>query len=440
MTSTAARERYRAIFATTIGTAIEWYDYFLYAAVSGLVFKDLMFASTATIASFLTVGLSFLFRPLGAFLSGHYADRLGRRTVLMITLFTMGGATTLIGLLPTYAQAGIAAPLMLVALRIVQGLSAGGEWGSAVLLAVEHAPRGKRGLYGAGPQVGVPAGLLLSSAALTLANYIAPGDAFAQWGWRLPFLFSFVLMLVGWWLRIGVAESPVFEEMTAPKRPIAELFSRYTPLVLAGAALFAANGTVGYMTTGGYIQKYATDELGMARGDVLWAVTASAAVWMVSTALTGWASDVFGRKNTLVVGFAVQAAAVFALFPLVNTATPGNVAWALALLAVALGLTYGQISSLFAEFFPASVRASGASITYAIGAILGGAFAPAIAAWLRETTGSTAAITAYLMVATVVGLAVSLVLRERKGIPLGQSHEDVQSRGHFVWQPAPDRM
>lgn len=210
--------------------------------------------------------------------------------------------------------------------------------------------------------------------------------------------------------------------------------------MLAGAALFAANGTVGYMTTGGYIQKYATDELGMARGDVLWAVTASAAVWMVSTALTGWASDVFGRKNTLVVGFAVQAAAVFALFPLVNTATPGNVAWALALLAVALGLTYGQISSLFAEFFPASVRASGASITYAIGAILGGAFTPAIAAWLRETTGSTAAITAYLMVATVVGLAVSLVLKERKGIPLGQSHEDVQSRGHFVWQPAPDRM
>ena len=182
-------ERRRVIAATTIGTAVEWYDYFLYAAVAGLVFNKVMFGplgpAAATIVSFLTVGLSFLFRPLGAVLAGHFGDRLGRRGVLMVTLFTMGTATALIGLLPTYETAGWFAPAALVVLRILQGTSAGGEWGSAVLLAVEHAPADKRGLYGAGPQVGVPAGLLLSSGVLALMTVIAPGDAFMQWGLSL---------------------------------------------------------------------------------------------------------------------------------------------------------------------------------------------------------------------------------------------------------------
>ena len=185
------------IAATTIGTAIEWYDYFLYAAVAGLVFNQTMFGplgpAAATIVSFLTVGLSFLFRPLGAVLAGHYADRFGRRGVLMITLFTMGTATTLIGLLPTYDTIGWLAPAALILLRILQGTSAGGEWGSAVLLAVEHAPVNKRGLYGAGPQVGVPAGLLMSSGMLALMTAVAPGDAFVEWGWRIPFLLSIAL-------------------------------------------------------------------------------------------------------------------------------------------------------------------------------------------------------------------------------------------------------
>lgn len=444
-----AQQRRRAIAATTIGTAIEWYDYFLYAAVAGLVFKDLMFGpigpAAATIVSFLTVGLSFLFRPLGAFLAGHFADKVGRRTVLMVTLLMMGGATTLIGLLPTYATAGLFAPIALIFLRIVQGISAGGEWGSAVLLAVEHAPRKRRGLYGAGPQVGAPAGLLLSSAALALVNLLAPGEAFMQWGWRIPFLFSFFLMALGWWIRVGVDETPVFAEMTTDRphgrtQPIAALFSRHSPLVLAGALLFAANGTVGYMTTGGYIQKYTTGELGMDRGAILWAVTASAAVWMASTAFTGWLSDHLGRKRTLVIGFIVQAIGVALLFPLVNTAQLGNVYLALILVALGLGLTYGQIGSLFAEFFPASIRASGTSITYALGAIIGGAFAPTIAASLREATGSTGAITVYLMTATAIGFIVALLIRDRTGIPLDHTHEDDQSNGHFVFESAPAKL
>ena len=435
-------ERRRVIAATTIGTAIEWYDYFLYAAVAGLVFNQVMFGplgpAAATIASFLTVGLSFLFRPLGAVLAGHFGDRLGRRGVLMVTLFTMGTATALIGLLPTYETAGWIAPAALVVLRILQGTSAGGEWGSAVLLAVEHAPADKRGLYGAGPQVGVPAGLLLSSGVLALMTIIAPGEAFMQWGWRVPFLLSVGLTVLGWWIRTGVDESPVVEEMreVGAHNPVGSLFKHHAGLVIAAALIFAANGTVGYMTTGGYIQNYATDPAGLAveRGDILWAVTASAATWLCTTAFAGWVSDIIGRRRTLAIGFVVQAAGVLALFPLVNTGSLAKITAALIFLTVGLGLTYGEIGAFYAELFPASIRASGASISYALGAILGGAFAPTIAAALREATGGTTAITVYLMAATVTGFVVTLLMRERRGIPLGHEHEEAQASGHFVWQ------
>lgn len=434
-------ERRRVIAATTIGTAIEWYDYFLYAAVAGLVFNQTMFGplgpAAATIVSFLTVGLSFLFRPLGAVLAGHYADRFGRRGVLMITLFTMGTATTLIGLLPTYDTIGWLAPAALIFLRILQGTSAGGEWGSAVLLAVEHAPVNKRGLYGAGPQVGVPAGLLMSSGMLALMSAIAPGDAFVEWGWRIPFLLSIALTFLGWWIRTGVEESPVVEEMreAGTRSPLRNLFKSHTGVVLAAAVIFAANGTVGYMTTGGYIQNYVTDPagIGLSRGDILWAVTASAAVWLFTTAFAGWVSDYIGRKRTLAVGFVVQAVGVAVLFPLVDTGSIAKITAALIFLTVGLGLTYGEIGAFYAELFPASVRASGASISYALGAILGGAFAPTIAAALREATGGTAAITAYLMAATVVGFVVTLLVRDRTGIPLGRDYEEAQAAGHFVW-------
>ncbi|WP_301200730.1 MFS transporter, partial [Corynebacterium stationis] len=250
-TSVSRRERRKVLAATTIGTAIEWYDYFLYAAVAGLVFNKVMFGplegGLASIIAFLTVGISFLFRPLGAFLAGHYGDRLGRRFVLMVTLFAMGGATTLIGLLPTYDTLGYFAPLLLILLRIIQGISAGGEWGSAVLLAVEHAPKEKRGMFGAGPQIGVPIGLLLSSAVLSIMNWVAPGDAFMEWGWRVPFLLSIALVAVGYFVRMGVDESPVFEEMAERKEVEAEnpaklLFKHFTPLVIVAALVFAGNG------------------------------------------------------------------------------------------------------------------------------------------------------------------------------------------------------
>lgn len=444
-TTISAKERRRVVAATTIGTAIEWYDYFLYAAVAGLVFNQLMFGplegGLATIISFASVGLSFLFRPLGAFLAGHFGDKLGRRTVLMVTLFAMGGATTLIGLLPTYDTWGIWAPILLITLRIIQGISAGGEWGSAVLLAVEHAPNDKRGLYGAGPQIGVPIGLLLSSGVLSIMNTIAPGDAFLEWGWRIPFLFSIVLVIVGYAVRMGVDESPVFQEVSERKdaeasNPIGILFKRYLPLVLTAALVFAGNGTVGYMTTGGYIQNYTTNPdgpIGLERGDVLNAVTLSAVTWMLSTLFAGWVSDYIGRRMTYLIGFVLQGIGAAALFPLVNTGSLGMLYLALIGLTVGLGLTYGPQSALYAELFPASIRASGVSITYAIGSVLGGAFAPMIAAALLEATGTTFAISGYLVSACIVGFICVFLLRERKGIPLGPEHEQEQMTGQFTF-------
>lgn len=440
-------ERRSVVAATTIGTAIEWYDYFLYAAVAGLVFNHLMFGplegGLATIISFLTVGLSFLFRPVGAFLAGHFADRFGRRVVLMVTLIAMGGATTLIGVLPTYETAGIWAPILLITLRIIQGISAGGEWGSAVLMAVEHAPTDKRGLYGAGPQIGVPAGLLLSSGVLSIMNTIAPGDAFMDWGWRVPFLLSFALVLVGYLIRMGVDESPVFAEIAEREEeeatnPIGTLFKKFTPLVLVAALVFAGNGTVGYMTTGGYIQRYATDPEGpvaLDRGDVLNAVTVSAFSWALTTLFAGFISDYIGRRNTYLLGFILQGIGAAALFPLVNTGSLGLLYGALLFLTVGLGLTYGAQSAMYAELFPASIRATGVSITYALGSVLGGAFAPMIAAALVEATGTTFAVSGYLVSASIVGFICTFILRERKGIALGAEHEAEQSQGHFIFSP-----
>ncbi|MBX8996073.1 MHS family MFS transporter [Corynebacterium testudinoris] len=437
----STREQRRVVAATTIGTAIEWYDYFLYAAAAGLVFNKLMFSPLgtggATIVSFLTVGLSFLFRPLGAFLAGHFGDRYGRRAVLMVTLFAMGGATALIGLLPTYESIGILAPILLILLRIIQGISAGGEWGGAVLLAVEHAPKGKRGLFGAGPQVGVPMGLLMSSGLLALMNVIAPGDAFLEWGWRVPFLLSIVLVFIGYFIRVGVDESPVFEEIAQRKEttanPVGTLFKRYTPLVIVAALLFAGQNTVGYMTTGGYIQNYTTNPEGLAmeRGDVLLSVTFSAVIWGISTLFAGWVCDYWGRRNTYIVGYLILGIGAAALFPLINTGSLPILYLALSLLSVGLGLTYGQQAAAYAEIFPASIRFSGVSVTYALGSIFGGAFAPSISAALVEATGTTTSVTIYLLIMVTVGLTAALLLRDRTDIPLGPDHEEEQASGQF---------
>ena len=437
-TIAAHTDRRRVVFATVVGTTVEWYDFFIYASAAGLVFGQIFFGpagpGVATILSFLTVGISFLFRPLGAFLAGHFGDKYGRRVVLMVTLILMGVATALIGLLPTFAVIGIAAPILLIFLRILQGISAGGEWGGAVLMAVEHAPKSKRGLFGASPQIGVPLGLLLASGVMALMALIAPGDAFLEWGWRIPFLLSVVLILVGYYIRRRVEESPVFSEIAERKEqtrmPIVQLFRRHALLVVIAALVFAGNNAVGYMTTGGYIQGYATDPegpLGLERGAVLGAVTGSAVTWLLSTWVAGWISDRIGRRTTYIAGWIMQLVGVFTLFPLVNTGNVGLLFLGLAILTIGLGFTYGPQAALYAELFPASIRFSGVSISYAIGAILGGAFAPTIATALVQATGTTMSVTWYLAGMTVLGLIATLLLRDRSGIPLGPDHEDEQA-------------
>lgn len=439
----------RVAAATVIGTTVEWYDFFLYASAAGLVFGKLFFEPAgpqfATILSFATVGVSFLFRPLGAFLAGHFGDRLGRKLMLVVTLILMGVATTLIGLLPTYDQIGLAAPILLVLLRILQGLSTGGEWGGAVLMAVEHAPDHQRGRYGAYPQVGVPIGLLLASGMLALmTGLISPGDAFLEWGWRLPFILSLVLIAVGFFVRRAVDESPVFNEISQRKEqssaPVVTLFKKHGLLVLLAALTFAGNNAAGYMTTGGYIQNYATHPIeegglvGMERTPVLLAVAAASVVWLVVTFLAGTISDRIGRKNTYILGWVAFLAVIFVLFPMVNTGSVFLLFLGLALFAIGNGLTYGQQAAYFAELFPASVRYSGVSITYAIGAIIGGAFAPMISAWLVAQTGSATSVAFYIAGVMVVAFTATLLLRDRTGIPLGPEHEAEQQVGHFVWQ------
>jgi MFS family permease len=436
--TSAPRERRRVVLATVVGTTVEWYDFFIYASAAGLVFGQLFFEPAgpglSTLLAFGSVGVSFLFRPLGAFVAGHLGDKYGRRVVLVLTLVLMGVATALIGLLPTYAQIGVAAPVLLVLLRIIQGISAGGEWGGAVLMSCEHAPVERRGLFGASPQIGVPLGLLLASAVLGIMTAVAPGDAFLAWGWRVPFLLSVVLIGIGYWVRRSVEESPVFVEIAeraeTTRQPLLQLFRRHTPLVIVAALVFAGNNAVGYMTTGGYIQRYASDPegpVGLDQGAVLWAVTISAVVWLVATWLGGAVSDLLGRRTTYIIGFLLQLAGVLVLFPLVNNATFGSLVLGLAVLSVGLGVTYGPQAALYAELFPASIRFSGVSISYAIGSILGGAFAPTIATALVQATGTTTSVTMYLAGMTLIGLAAVLLLRDRTGIPLGPDHEELQA-------------
>lgn len=448
MTSTAhagkATQR-RVAFATVIGTTVEWYDFFIYATAAGLVFSQLFFEPAgqdiALLISFASVGLSFLFRPLGAFLAGHFGDKIGRRAMLVLTLALMGASTTLIGVLPTFETAGLWAPVLLLLLRILQGISAGGEWGGAVLMAVEHAPVDGRGRAGSYPQVGVPLGMLLASGTMALmTGVISPGEQFLEWGWRIPFLVSIVLIAVGYFVRRSVDESPVFEEINEQKAqtavPILVLFKKHWPLVIIAALVFAGNNAAGYMTTGGFFQAYTTDPegpVGLERTDVLIAVAFGAAVWLVMTLVAGFLADKIGRKRTYQLGFIILAACLFPVFALVNSGSLALLYVAFGLFSIGLGLTYGPQAALYSELFPASVRFSGVSISYAIGAIVGGAFAPTIAQALVQATGGTTAVAVYLLVVVALSFTAVSMIRDRSGIDLSFRNQAEQEVGALVF-------
>ncbi|MDY6054921.1 MFS transporter [Micrococcus sp.] len=422
------REERKVLAGTLVGTTIEWYDFFIFAQATGLVFAALFFApmgeSGAQIAAWVTLGISFLVRPLGAVIAGHMGDRFGRKLVLSLTLIGMGLATTLIGLLPTYAQIGVWAPILLVLLRLLQGFSAGGEWGGAALLAVEHAPRGRRGLFGSAPQIGVPLGMILATGVLFLVRSNMTEEQFLTWGWRIPFLLSVLLIVVGYLIRKAVEESPVFKEMqqlrAAESAPLGELFRGHTKEVLLAAVIFAANNGVGYLLIAWFSKYGGPRGLGMSSNEVLTASLVGGVGWFIFTLLGGWISDRIGRKLTFVLGYAFLIAWAFPLFQLLNTASLPLFALGLFVMTLGLGPSYGPQSAMYAEMFPARVRFSGVSIGYAIGTIIGGAFAPLIADLLVEHGWEYVA----WYIVGISALSLTAVLLVPRGIQDRELHDE----------------
>ncbi|WP_273351516.1 MFS transporter [Corynebacterium resistens] len=413
-----AREEKKILAATLVGTTIEWYDFFIYAQAAGLVFASQFFkplgednATLAQVISWASLGISFLFRPLGAMVAGHLGDKIGRKKVLATTLILMGAATAAIGLLPGYASIGIAAPIGLILLRILQGFSAGGEWGGAALLAVEHAPRNKRGLFGAYPQLGVPLGLAAATAVLLLLTAIVGKDGYIEWAWRIPFLLSVILVVIGAIVRSRVAESPVFEEIRErteqSSAPLGVMMREHPGMVLKAALIFAANNAVGYMVIA-FMGSYATKALKLPQQQVFIAVIIASISWAALTLWSGSLSDRIGRRQAFTLGYISLFVLIVPVWILIDT---GRIFWfgvALLLLIPGLALSYGPQSAMYAELFPRSIRFSGVSVGYALGSILGGAFAPMIAQLLLDKTGHSWSIGIYLMVLLAISTIATL--------------------------------
>lgn len=422
-------EERKVLASTLAGTTIEWYDFFIYAQAASLVLGPLFLAPVskqspqfATIISLATIGISFLFRPLGAIVAGRFGDRLGRKKMLVFTLVLMGVSTVLIGVLPTYAQIGVAAPILLIVLRILQGFSAGGEWGGAALMSVEHAPVHRRGLFGAYPQVGVPLGLILATGVLFLLSTVTTDEQFQAWGWRIPFLLSVLLIVVGFLIRRAVEESPVFQEMLQRRKsssaPLRDLFRTNSRQVVLTALIFIANNAAGYLLIA-YFIAYAIGPLELPRSSVLLATVVGSVGWLVFTLYGGALSDRIGRVRTFQIGYAALFAWMIPLFLLIETRSIWLFGAALFVMSIGLGLSYGPMSALYAEMFPVSVRYSGVSIGYALGAILGGAFAPTIAQILVQTTGSSVSVGVYIMLLCVISFVAVSLVKETRGAPLG---------------------
>lgn len=431
------KQRKRVLSGTLIGTTIEWYDFLIYAQAAGIVLAPLYLepatqdnAQFAQIIAWATLGISFLFRPLGAVIAGHIGDKYGRKMILVFTLIGMGVATFLIGLLPTYDTIGIAAPILLILLRILQGVSAGGEWGGAALMSVEYAPDNRRGLFGAFPQSGVPLGLTIATSVMLITMGIVGTENYLAWGWRIPFLLSIVLVVVGYAIRRLVDESPVFQAMQAESAersaPLPLLFKKHWGRVIQGALIFAAQQAAGYLVIA-FFASYAQKTLDLSPA-VAWTGTLVGGIlWTIFMFVAGAWSDKIGRRNTFIIGYVLLVIVEAIMWFLVDSRNPFLYVLAIALLALPLALTLGPQPAMYAEMFPADVRYSGVSIAYALGAILGGAFAPMIAQMILDSTGKAWMISIYLIGLTVPAFIALLMLpknMEQRDL-LTMSHEDV---------------
>jgi len=410
-------QRIKAAVASTIGTTIEWYDFFLYGTAAALIFPKVFFpessALAGTLLSFSTQFVGFAARPIGAAIFGHYGDKLGRKGALITTLGLMGAATALMGVLPGYASIGVAAPILLTLLRIVQGIGVGGEWGGSVLMSMEWGRRKRHGFMASLPQLGVPIGLLLSTGAVKLVSSVGGEAFFLSWGWRIPFLASVVLILIGLYVRLSVLETPHFarmkEQKAVVKAPVWEVIRTQPRAILTSAFVRMAEQAPFYLFIT-FVLSYGTEGLGLQRGDLLNDTLIAAALGFISVPLFGWLSDIFGRRLVYGIGIVAIGLYAFPYFGLLNTKESGLVLLAIVLSLLFHDIMYGPQAALISETFGTGVRYSGAGLGYQLASVVAGGPAPLIATAIFASTKSSTGISWYIVGCAVVSMIALLLM------------------------------
>ncbi|CAI8714588.1 MULTISPECIES: MFS transporter [Kosakonia] len=389
--------RNKVVVASLIGTAIEFFDFYIYATAAVIVFPHIFFPqgdpTAATLQSLATFAIAFIARPIGSAVFGHFGDRVGRKVTLVASLLTMGISTVLIGLLPGYETIGVMAPLLLALARFGQGLGLGGEWGGAALLATENAPPRKRALYGSFPQLGAPIGFFFANGTFLLLSWLLTDEQFMAWGWRVPFIFSAVLVLIGLYVRVSLHETPVFAKVAAAKKqvkvPLGTLLTKHMRVTVLGTFIMLATYTLFYIMTV-YSMTFSTSPqgLGLPRNEVLWMLMMAVIGFGVMVPVAGLLADAFGRRKSMIV--ITSLIILFALFvfpPLLGSGSPVMVMTYLLIGLSLMGLTFGPMGALLPELFPTEVRYTGASFSYNVSSILGASVAPYIATWLQANYG-----------------------------------------------------
>ncbi|WP_417364734.1 MFS transporter [Glutamicibacter arilaitensis] len=406
-----SKQARKALLGSFIGTSLEWYDFFLFGTTAAIVFAPLFFGgddpALQTIQSFLAFGVGFIGRPLGAVVFGHFGDRLGRKGVLMVTIVLMGIASTLIGLLPTFETAGIVAPILLAILRFIQGLSAGGEWGGAMLMAVESAPKHKRGLYGAIVQLGSPVGTLLSSG-IVAATVALSGDEFLNWGWRIPYLLSIVLVVLGVWVRSQLEETNDYrEEAAKPKEkgiPLVQILTRSPGRLLVGVTSYLF-GTAGFFLLTAFMIDYATRILELEATVILVAISWGALAQIIAMYIAGKFADRFSPSAVVIIGHLFAVIVALPIFWLVDTKSPGLIIFAMVLGLGLASVPYASVGTLLTQLFPTKIRYSAMALSANIAGVVAG-FAPALAAWILTTANGSSVGPAIMLLSIA---AISLV-------------------------------
>jgi len=423
--SAASGATVNVVLASTFGTIIEWYDFFIYGTAAALVFGKLFFPSsdplTSTIAALSVYAVGYLARPFGGIIFGHFGDRSGRRSMLVLSMLLMGVGTFCVGLLPTYEQIGIWAPLALIALRLVQAVGLGGEWGGAALMVAERAPARWRGLFGSLVQIGNPIGRLVATGVFALASRL-PGPDFLTWGWRLPFLASAILVVVGLLIRYRIDESPLFEKIRAAKEtvrvPLVDVLLQYPrEAAIAVGLKITETAWVGILTV--FAVSYLTTQLGMERTFVLDAIALATFIELFVMPLSGWLSDLIGRRTLYLIGAAFGILLAFPLFWLLQTRDPTIILWTIVVgICLGQGMVFALHASFMPELFSTRIRYSGISFGFQVGAAIGGGVTPVIAAALVGLSGATWPVSLFLVVLGTLTFGAVLITRESSGVSL----------------------